>query len=711
MQFLYDLKERKTKKTCRPVQCDTETGLKTQQEASALVALFAETVRKLAKHNELQSVINDELFCSTVVAIDGLRDQQSGALDESIETGHGLQKSNRKARDLNAPDTSSVETQVAVSSPTESALDPPFDSDVVVVDSPNDVSEDGRVVLVESLRPEMLSVCVVDHEAEFDASPAKPILGRNNSASERALCTMAQQADAVLTHVGDADLSEVSEMEEMDDSADHRLTLTCSALARTPLPNVPISAGQPESQPFSHLDRGTSSTTQERRFPLNTQPQATRRTDTTRSPRKRSLAESTTAPQTSEDDNTSELDQLPPKRKDTEVPSPERLAKELISADAVERIRRHVLAHNSRLPRLPPRSDEHEDWAKKSCRFLNLAEAWEERSEFSRLVALTLRGYGIELLYVEARRILMVPDLYPTLPKSVLDSVAPYLLKKRSLGALRSWLQLSRKLLQLSDYLPFMPFGGNGTVAFRHYERLANEDIKQLRHILDNNQRARGLAAVGRAFRDCILKRQAFLWEELSPEKLSKLSDDTLLHLLTTRRVAETTSTMPGHLSKQCDVCEGETCELSTLDRLPSTHADSQARELYDSDQYFSTDNAPHYPNNSAAWESLQAIDTSTSAMLLSSVKDQSSYNAFWPADYTQAWSLSPQLQLALPRKVSDTAQSIEFAMKGNIDCLKAQFSLGLASPRDESHSRGWTLLKVSVNTLSSLVTLSIAPE
>lgn len=163
-------------------------------------------------------------------------------------------------------------------------------------------------------------------------------------------------------------------------------------------------------------------------------------------------------------------------------------------------------------------------------------------------------------------------------------------------------------------------------------------------------------------------------------------------------------------LSKQCDVCEGETCELSTLDRLPSTHADSQARELYDSDQYFSTDDAPHYPNNSAAWEPLQAIDTSTSAMLLSSVKDQS-YNAFWPADYTQALILSPQLQLALPRKVSDTAQSIEFARKGNIDCLKAQFSLGLASPRDESHSRGWTLLKVSITTLSSLVTLSIAPE
>ncbi|KAH8748463.1 ankyrin repeat-containing domain protein [Diaporthe sp. PMI_573] len=69
-------------------------------------------------------------------------------------------------------------------------------------------------------------------------------------------------------------------------------------------------------------------------------------------------------------------------------------------------------------------------------------------------------------------------------------------------------------------------------------------------------------------------------------------------------------------------------------------------------------------------------------------------YEAFWSADCTQVSDIGPQLQLALPRKVSDTAQSIEFAMKGNIDGLKNLFSLGLASPRDESHTRGYSLLR-----------------
>ncbi len=58
-----------------------------------------------------------------------------------------------------------------------------------------------------------------------------------------------------------------------------------------------------------------------------------------------------------------------------------------------------------------------------------------------------------------------------------------------------------------------------------------------------------------------------------------------------------------------------------------------------------------------------------------------------------------PQLQLATPRRVPDTAQSISFALTGNIDSLKYLFSQGLAFPRDVGDSRGFSLMRVSAST------------
>lgn len=55
-----------------------------------------------------------------------------------------------------------------------------------------------------------------------------------------------------------------------------------------------------------------------------------------------------------------------------------------------------------------------------------------------------------------------------------------------------------------------------------------------------------------------------------------------------------------------------------------------------------------------------------------------------------------PQLQLAMRWTVPDTAQSIAFALKGDIDGLKYLFGRGLASPSDVSYSRGFSLIRVS---------------
>lgn len=58
-----------------------------------------------------------------------------------------------------------------------------------------------------------------------------------------------------------------------------------------------------------------------------------------------------------------------------------------------------------------------------------------------------------------------------------------------------------------------------------------------------------------------------------------------------------------------------------------------------------------------------------------------------------------PQLQLPIESRVPDTAQSIWLAMKGNIDGLKYMFSQRLASPRDVSSTRGFSLLDVCFTT------------
>ncbi|KAL8912015.1 MAG: hypothetical protein Q9171_002928 [Xanthocarpia ochracea] len=73
--------------------------------------------------------------------------------------------------------------------------------------------------------------------------------------------------------------------------------------------------------------------------------------------------------------------------------------------------------------------------------------------------------------------------------------------------------------------------------------------------------------------------------------------------------------------------------------------------------------------------------------------------------------NLGPQRQFPTQVKVSDTAQSISFAMKGDIDGLKYLFSQGLASPRDVSSSRGFNLVSVGLTTPSALNLFSKTAE
>lgn len=58
--------------------------------------------------------------------------------------------------------------------------------------------------------------------------------------------------------------------------------------------------------------------------------------------------------------------------------------------------------------------------------------------------------------------------------------------------------------------------------------------------------------------------------------------------------------------------------------------------------------------------------------------------------------NIGPQMSLSTFRRIPDSAQCVNFALNGNIDGLKDLFIRGLASPRDVSSTRGYSILRVS---------------
>lgn len=55
---------------------------------------------------------------------------------------------------------------------------------------------------------------------------------------------------------------------------------------------------------------------------------------------------------------------------------------------------------------------------------------------------------------------------------------------------------------------------------------------------------------------------------------------------------------------------------------------------------------------------------------------------------------IGPQFELSTLRRVPDSAQCVNFALNGNIDGLKDLFKRNLASPRDVSTTRGYSVLR-----------------
>lgn len=421
-------------------------------------------------------------------------------------------------------------------------------------------------------------------------------------------------------------------------------------------------------------------------------------------PKKRSVNEAASSIQRQETCDADIASLGPSPKQKHKGPSPEQLAEELLSSRAAGRIRSHAVARNQGLATYPKAGDKQGDSHEQSM-----------KSRFSRLMDLTRRVDEVERIIITARSHLHLdkeaPD--PHLPANIIDQVSPSLRRGRTLAALRKWLTLTRKFVSLRDYLPFMPFDSQGSATFQDYERLTNDDAQELRNILDKSPRAQTLAKAGRAFRECILQREMFPWENISHECLANLHDTPLLHLLTHRYKDGRKPVQPDSTSEQCDLCEGRPCKrFSYSQDISFEQPTSPVQEYNDGDpasspitsaqdsseietglyQPWPSRKLPlaYSPRQTVNQRPYAALKASNDVLAVRSQKDK--YHAFWQE--------KPQLQLTVPRVVSDKADSITFAMTGNIDGLKQLFSRGLASPRDISQSRRFSLLRVGLSTL-----------
>jgi hypothetical protein len=64
--------------------------------------------------------------------------------------------------------------------------------------------------------------------------------------------------------------------------------------------------------------------------------------------------------------------------------------------------------------------------------------------------------------------------------------------------------------------------------------------------------------------------------------------------------------------------------------------------------------------------------------------------------------SIGPKTSLSTLRRIPDTAQCVNFALKGDIEGLKDLFIHRLASPRDVSSTRGYSILRVRSSLLAT---------
>ena len=72
--------------------------------------------------------------------------------------------------------------------------------------------------------------------------------------------------------------------------------------------------------------------------------------------------------------------------------------------------------------------------------------------------------------------------------------------------------------------------------------------------------------------------------------------------------------------------------------------------------------------------------------------------------------NLGPQFEISTLRRIPDSAQCVTFALNGDIEGLKDLFRQGLASPRDVSSTRGYSVLRVHLSRLLALRRLLTTP-
>ncbi|EJT68942.1 hypothetical protein GGTG_13530 [Gaeumannomyces tritici R3-111a-1] len=208
------------------------------------------------------------------------------------------------------------------------------------------------------------------------------------------------------------------------------------------------------------------------------------------------------------------LQDEPPAKQKKNTPSSQAIAEELTGPHAIERIMRYARSwkewHSSPvLPTLANKQTQPHDATSEGSKYLELGWDWEEKAEISKIVGALLATHGLKKLYDIVPGGMYNGSRVRQLPTALSDKVRAGLRTKLSDDAFRSKLKRLRKFLKIGeDYLPFMSCATltSSSAALGHLERLADDEIAELRDKLDSDLKAKIFAAMGSEFRTMILK-------------------------------------------------------------------------------------------------------------------------------------------------------------------------------------------------------------
>ncbi|KAL8366661.1 hypothetical protein RB595_010499 [Gaeumannomyces hyphopodioides] len=199
-----------------------------------------------------------------------------------------------------------------------------------------------------------------------------------------------------------------------------------------------------------------------------------------------------------------------PAKQNNATPSLQAIANELTSQQAKERIKYYAASwkdqHSSRpLQPLANKQPQPGNATPEAYKCFQHGRDLEKKADTSKIVGVLLQAHGLQEVYTMSGGMYDGKGRVKKLPREIIDDLKSRLPEKPSPSAWGTEMKRLRKFLKIGvDWVPLMSCGGS-SAALGHIERLQDQDVKELRTLLDSNPEANAFASMGKEFRTMIL--------------------------------------------------------------------------------------------------------------------------------------------------------------------------------------------------------------